>query len=51
MYPHNATPGTRASAPVFGTLSDAAGVDARQAQLLLGFDTLGLVPTQLGPKN
>ncbi len=51
MYPFNATPGTRPSAPVFGTFGDDAGVDTRHGQFLLGFDTLGQVVTGLGPSN
>lgn len=51
MYPFNATPGTRPSAPVFGTFGDDAGVDTRHGQFLLGFDTLDQVATGLGATN
>jgi hypothetical protein len=51
MYPHNATPGSRPTAPVFGTLGDDSGVDARHGQFLIGFDLSSLVPTNLGPSR
>ncbi len=51
MYPFNATPGSRASAPVFGTLGNEAGVDSRHGQFLLGFDTFSQVATNRGPAN
>lgn len=49
MYPHNATPGSRPAAAVFGTLGDEAGVDARHGQFLLGFDTAPGIPANRGP--
>lgn len=51
MYPFNQTPESRATAPVFGTLGDADGVDTRHGQYLLGFDTFSQVATNLGPRN
>ena len=51
MYPFNATPGTRPTAPVFGTLGDDAGVDSRHGQFLIGFDTGDQAPAGLGPAN
>lgn len=51
MYPHNATPGSRTTAPVFGTLGDESGVDSRHGQFLIGFDLSSLVPTNLGPSR
>ncbi len=49
MYPHNAAPCDRPAASVFATFGDAAEVDTRHAQLLLGWDTASLVPSGLGP--
>jgi len=51
MYPHNATPGSRPTAPVFGTLGDESGVDSRHGQFLVGFDIAGLLTTNLGPSR
>jgi len=65
MYPFNATPGCRASAPIFGTLGEEFGVDTRHGQFLVGFDTFaqtvthcgaiavlpGLLATNRGPAN
>lgn len=51
MYPHNASPGTRPVAPVFGTLGDESGVDSRHGQFLVGFDLMGQVSTNLGPSR
>lgn len=51
MYPHNASPGARSTAPVFGTLGDEAGVDSRHGQFLVGFDLAGLVTPHLGPSR
>lgn len=51
MYPFNASPGTRPTAPVFGTLGDDAGVDSRHGQFLLGFDIEGDIATGLGATN
>ncbi len=51
MYPFNASPGTRPTAPVFGTLGDDAGVDSRHGQFLLGFDVEGDIATSLGATN
>lgn len=39
MYPFNATPGSRPSASVFGTLGLDSGVDSRHAQFLVGWNT------------
>jgi hypothetical protein len=51
MYPFNATPGSRASAPVFGTFGDDAGVDTRHGQFLIGFDTTNEIPAHRGATN
>lgn len=51
IYPFNATPGFRPTAPVFGTLGDSAGVDSRHGQFLLGFDVGGDIPAGLGATN
>lgn len=51
MYPFNQTPGTRATAPIFGTFGDSYGVDTRHGQFLVGFDTFSQVTTNLGPRN
>jgi hypothetical protein len=48
MYPFNATPGCRPSAPVFATFGDEAGVDTRHGQFLLGFDTIEQTVTHCG---
>jgi hypothetical protein len=48
MYPFNASPGCRATAPIFGTLGDESGVDARHGQFLVGFDTLAQTVTNCG---
>ena len=48
MYPFNATPGCRATAPIFGTLGDESGVDARHGQFLVGFDTIAQTVTNCG---
>lgn len=51
MYPHNATPGSRPTAPVFGTLGDESGVDSRHGQFLIGFDLTNGVAPHLGPSR
>ena len=51
MYPFNASPGFRPTAPVFGTLGDSAGVDSRHGQFLLGFDVEGDIAIGLGATN
>lgn len=51
MYPFNATPGSRPAAGVFGTLGDAAGVDSRHGQFLIGFDTSPALPTGASPER
>ncbi len=51
MYPFNASPGARPTAPVFGTLGDEAGVDSRHGQFLLGFEVGGNIPAGLGATN
>ena len=48
MYPFNGSPGCRASAPVFGTLDPASGVDSRHGQYLVGFDFLAQTVTNCG---
>jgi hypothetical protein len=51
MYPFNASPGMRPTAPVFGTLGDEAGVDSRHGQFLLGFDVADDIASGLGSTN
>ena len=51
MYPHNPTPGTRATASTFSFLPDT-GVDDRFGQFLIKFDTVAAgVPAGLGAEN
>lgn len=50
MYPHNATPGLRPSAPVFATWGDDSGVDTRHGQFLLGWSTTNAIQPGL-PAN
>jgi hypothetical protein len=50
MYPFNGAPGTRPNGPTFG----APGVpsfDDRDAQVLVQFDTSGLIPSGAGPSS
>ncbi len=49
MYPFNASPGVRPSAPVFGTFGDGYGVDTRHGQFLLGFETSDDIPPHHPP--
>ncbi len=51
MYPFNAAPCDRPAGSTFGTSGDAADVDTRHAQHLIGWDTAALVPTNRGPAN
>jgi hypothetical protein len=51
MYPFNAAPCDRPAGSVFGSFGDAAGVDTRHAQHLIGWDTAALAPTNRGPTN
>lgn len=51
MYPHNAAPCDRTAGSTFGAFGDAAGVDTRHAQHLLGWDTASLTPTNRGPSH
>lgn len=51
MYPYNADPAGRPTAPVFGTFGDASGVDTRHGQFLTGFDTFAQIPTNRGATN
>jgi len=51
MYAFNAAPCDRPAGAVFGTMGDEAGVDARHAQHLIGWDTSALVSTNLGPSR
>lgn len=53
FYPFNGTPGTKTSASIFGPITTLDGgfdphFDNRDGQMLVGFDTSGLVPTGLG---
>jgi hypothetical protein len=50
MYPFNATPGTRPSAPTFGTFGDGSGVDTRHGQFLVGWDTTN-APADFGGES
>lgn len=50
MYPFNAEPGTRATAPLFG--ADSTSFDERDGQFLIGVNTAALgVPTGLDPSD
>ena len=55
MYPFNGTPGTRTTAPLFGSLDGDPSFDQRDAQLLLGFNTASggttSIPTGQGSAN
>ncbi|MDX2115211.1 MAG: hypothetical protein SFZ24_06250 [Planctomycetota bacterium] len=46
MYPFAPTPGVEQSVPTFGAINQA-GFDDRDAQMLLGYDLFGLVPSGL----
>ncbi len=46
-YPFNGSPGSRFSASTFGAV-ELEGFDDRDAQLVVGFDTSGLIPVGLG---
>jgi hypothetical protein len=50
MYPFNATPGSRPTAPTFGAVGED-GFDDRDAQFLIGFDTASVAPAGLGVGN
>lgn len=49
MYAFNAAPCDRPAGSVFGSIGDAAGVDTRHAQHLIGWDTVSVIPTNRGP--
>jgi hypothetical protein len=51
MYANNAAPCDRPASSVFGTFGDAAGVDTRHAQHLIGWDTAAWISTNAGPKQ
>ncbi len=54
VYPFNANPGFRTSTPVFGALTSMGfdpAFDNRDGQMLIGFDTAGVVPVGLGPES
>ena len=51
MYAFNFSVNSRPSASVFATFGDAAGVDTRHAQYLIGFDTVSLIATNRGATN
>jgi hypothetical protein len=51
MYAYNSDPAGRPTAPVFSTFGDAAGVDTRHGQFLVGFDTFAQIATNLGATN
>lgn len=50
MYPFNATPGVRPAGSIFGTVSVPANpdFDNRDAQMVIAFDTTGIVPSGQG---
>lgn len=48
MYPFNQEPGTRAEAMTFGALGIPDFFDDRDAQFIIGFDTIPTVPAGLG---
>ena len=48
MYPFNSTPGTRPTISTFGSEPGAAIFDCRDGQMLVAFDTAGVLPTGLG---
>jgi len=53
FYPFNASPGSRSDAPIFGAITDQEvgfdpSFDNRDGQMLIGFDTSGVVPAGLG---
>ena len=53
FYPFNASPGSRADAPIFGAITDQEvgfdpSFDNRDGQMLIGFDTSAVVPAGLG---
>lgn len=48
MYPFNATPGTRPTISTFGSTPGDTAFDSRDGQMLIRFDTAGLVPGALG---
>lgn len=51
MYPFNATPGTRPSASVFGAFGVDSGVDSRDGQFLVGWNTSNSIPTGRGASS
>ena len=53
MYPFNATPGTRLGGSVFGYLPYPAetSFDNRDGQIIVAFDTSGLIPMDAGQEN
>ena len=54
VYPFNADPGFRTTAPVFGALTSMGfdpAFDNRDGQMLIGFDTAGVVRVGLGPQS
>ncbi len=48
-YPFNGTPGTRAIASTFSAAAEGPGFDDRDAQLIVSFDTGGVIPAGLIP--
>ncbi len=50
-YINNAAPCDRTASSSFGTFGDAAGVDTRHAQHLLGWDTGSVAATNRGPSR
>jgi len=55
FYPFNSNPGFKTEASIFGSATDLEigfdpAFDNRDGQMLVGFDTSGVVPTGLGPE-
>jgi hypothetical protein len=51
MYPFNASPANRATAPVFAAFGNAGSFDTRDGQYLLGWNTSNSVPVEQGARN
>ena len=56
FYPFNSNPGFKPEASIFGAVGDQdlgfdPDFDNRDGQMLIGFDTTGVVPAGLGPGN
>jgi hypothetical protein len=51
MYPFNASPANRASAPCFAAFGSAGSFDTRDGQYLLGWNTAGSISSGQGARN